>query len=103
MKCLNQGMKREAVQEERQKNKDGAGGSGSGRNDDNMMSPGLGNEELSQAQQSMLDFMEDATLTPSEKQFLDKLIESENTFYPRIENISEAVSSQFTFIESQLA
>ena len=85
-KCLTTGMKREAVQEERQKGKE----TGGKNDDDNYMSPS-NPEEFSQAQQSILDLIENSTLTPSEKQFLDKLIEFEAKYYPRIENASDGV------------
>jgi hypothetical protein len=81
-------MKREAVQEERQKNKDGK---------DEVMSPGGTShvshmDEYSQAQQSMLDLIEDATLTPDEKLFLDKLVDYEARWYPGVEQVVETVS-----------
>ena len=79
-------MKREAVQEERQKHKE--------RNEP--QSPqSNSNQDLkddSPTNQMLSPFdAEDSTLTQSEKSFLDKLIESENLFFPKIENFDESV------------
>lgn len=81
-KCLSAGMKREAVQEERQKHKD--------KNDDN--SPPNVSEYRDDNQTSLFDLVEDSTITPSEKAFLDTLMELESTYYPKIENPKEAVT-----------
>lgn len=75
-------MKREAVQEERQKHKD--------KNEDN--SPSNQNEYRDDNQTSLFDLVEDSTISSSEKAFLDKLIELETTYYPKIENPKEAVT-----------
>jgi len=82
-KCLNAGMKREAVQEERQKHKD--------KNDDH--SPSNMNEYRDDNQTSLFDLVEDSTITPAEKGFLDKLMELESMYYPKIENPKEAECS----------
>jgi hypothetical protein len=82
-------MKREAVQEERQKHKDRnephspQSNSNTDMRDDSKESP---NQILSPFE------AEESTLTQSEKSFLDKLIESENLFYPQIDNPVESVS-----------
>ena len=88
-------MKREAVQEERQKHKE--------RNEP--QSPqSNSNQDLkddSPTNQMLSPFdAEDSTLTQSEKSFLDKLIESENLFFPKIENFDESVSG-FLYTEGK--
>lgn len=80
-------MKREAVQEERQKHKD--------KNDDH--SPSNMNEYRDDNQTSLFDLVEDSTITPAEKGFLDKLMELESMYYPKIENPKEAVSVRLLF------
>lgn len=86
-KCLTAGMKREAVQEERQKHKD--------KNGDPIGSPNVtGNNTLND--QSLLnDDMEEVetvTFLPDEKLFLDNLTDIENLLYPVIYNPIETVS-----------
>ena len=84
-KCLTSGMKREAVQEERQKNKDGTLKEDCSPMNMNQDSK----DEFSQAQQSMLDLIEDSTLSQSEKGFLDRMIDAELRFYPKADNVVE--------------
>ena len=76
-------MKREAVQEERQKHKD--------KNDDH--SPSNPNEYRDDNQTSLFDLVEDSTITSGEKAFLDKLMELESTYYPKVENPKESECS----------
>lgn len=92
-KCLSAGMKREAVQEERQKNKD--------KPEDQSYC----DNSSSQTTSSLFDPVEESPLSPSEKFFLDKLIESENVYFSKLENIFEAeftLNSFYDAIERQL-
>ena len=85
-------MKREAVQEERQKHKD--------RNEPQSPQSNSNNDlkEDSPSNQVLSPFeAEDSMLTQSEKSFLDKLIESENLFFPKIDNLDETVRNISSF------
>jgi hypothetical protein len=79
-------MKREAVQEERQKNKDkldAQSPQSTGGND-------MRDDQRDYSYQTMSPFeFEDSSLSLSEKQFIEKLIESENAFFPKPENPCE--------------
>ena len=83
-------MKREAVQEERQKNKDKPN-----------QSPPSNNSEskddllMKDQQKSSLFEDEETALTKSEQSFLDKLVELENVLYPTIENPTNSVCRAF--------
>ncbi|RNA44373.1 Retinoic acid receptor RXR [Brachionus plicatilis] len=93
-KCLSAGMKREAVQEERQKNKD--------KPEDQSY---CDNNSSSQTASSLFDPVEESPLNSNEKTFLDKLVDSENSFFNKLENLYEAeftISSFFDAIEKQL-
>ena len=86
-------MKREAVQEERQKHKD--------RNEPQSPQSNSNNDlkEDSPTNPMLSPFdAEDSILTQSEKSFLDKLIESENLFFPKIENFDERVNFLLFFL-----
>ena len=79
-------MKREAVQEERQKNKD--------KSDAQSPQSTGGNEtrddQRDYSYQTMSPFeFEDSPLALNEKQFIEKLIEAENAFFPNIESPCE--------------
>lgn len=92
-KCLSAGMKREAVQEERQKNKD--------KSEDQSYC----DNSLSQTASSLFDPVEESPLNSNEKTFLDKLIDSENTYFNKLDNLYETeftISSFFDSIEKQL-
>nr|ASL70559.1 nuclear receptor [Brachionus calyciflorus] len=92
-KCLTSGMKREAVQEERQKNKD--------KPEDQSYC----DNSSSQTTSSLFDPVEESPLSSNEKFFLDKLIESENVYFSKIENLFETdftLNSFFDAIERQL-
>jgi len=99
-KCLTAGMKREAVQEERQKHKD--------KNGDPIGSPNVtGNNTLND--QSLLnDDMEEVetvTFLPDEKLFLDNLTDIENLLYPVIYNPIETecnLDLMFESVDKQL-
>ena len=80
------GMKREAVQEERQKNqKDQC-------NINDVNSPHQGESEYSQSQSCFISLIEDPNLSAQERHFLDRLIDSEINFYPKPETIAEIVT-----------
>jgi hypothetical protein len=85
-KCLTSGMKREAVQEERQKNKDKPSTPPS--NND-------GKEDLKENQQKIILDDEDMYLTKSEQAFLDKILELENVIHPTLTTVYETVSLSF--------
>nr|ASL70517.1 nuclear receptor [Brachionus rotundiformis] len=93
-KCLSAGMKREAVQEERQKNKD--------KLDDQSY---CDNNSSSQTASSLFDPVEESPLNSSEKSFLDKIIDSENGYFNKLENLFEGeftINCFFDDIEKQL-
>jgi hypothetical protein len=78
-KCLSMGMKREAVQEERQKHN----AANNGNNQKSDSSPSKEEEEV--------------VLSSGEKAFLEKLYESENIYNPVIENPIETVYIEILF------
>jgi hypothetical protein len=83
-KCLTSGMKREAVQEERQKNKDKPSTPPS-NNDGNK-------DEVKENQQKSILDDEDLCLTKSEQVFLDKVLELENIIHPTLTTVFETVN-----------
>jgi retinoid X receptor alpha len=96
-KCLTAGMKREAVQEERQKHKDRNEPQSPQSNSNNELSK----DESPSSNQILSPFdAEDSVLTHSEKSFLDKLIESENLFFPKCDQIDERECSIELLCES---
>lgn len=94
-KCLNSGMKREAVQEERQKNKDKPNQSPPSNNSESK-------DDLSMKDQQKSSLFEDeeTALTKSEQSFLDKLVELENVLYPTIENPTNSECSIELILDS---
>jgi hypothetical protein len=92
-------MKREAVQEERHKSRgetDDKNNSSFRDLESSMLSPNVSQmtiqDENSQSMhQSMLDLIENATLTYSDNKFLDRLVEAEAKWYPRVDNVIETV------------
>ena len=88
-KCLTSGMKREAVQEERQKNKDKPNTPPS--NND-------GKDEAKENQQKTILDDEDMCLTKSEQTFLDKVLELENLIHPPLTTVYETVNLFLDYI-----
>ena len=81
-------MKREAVQEERQKHKD--------KNDPGSPNQLASSNSANDFREEIKDIIssddgEDSVLSFEEKTFLDKLIEIEESLYPQIENPTESV------------
>lgn len=76
-------MKREAVQEERQKQKD--------RNENGSPQPNLIRNESCSNSRGQLIELEETGLTKTEKDFLESLIESEKNYFKKITQITEAV------------
>lgn len=92
-KCLSAGMKREAVQEERQKNKD--------KSEDQSYC----DNSLCLTISSLFDPVEESPLNSNEKAFLEKLTDSENCFFNKLENLYEVeftINSFFDAIDKQL-
>jgi hypothetical protein len=89
-KCLTAGMKREAVQEERQKHKDKNGDLAGSPNPITSIinEQSLINDDLDESE--LINFLSE------EKFFLESLIEIENNFYPFINDPTEKV--KYTFI-----
>jgi hypothetical protein len=93
-KCLTSGMKREAVQEERQKNRD---------NPSDMMnnqSPyGMNENSRSQSSSScmIVDLLDESNTNQADRQFLERLLNSESNYYPKVDQISEIVNKILTF------
>lgn len=97
-KCLSNGMKREAVQEERQKYQQQL------KNDLDRYSP-TSNEYKEEEQDTLDELNDDLVMTPDEKTLLEQIICSEDSFNPKIK-ISDpnpcSVEALYESIEQQL-